>query len=142
MNRMTVFILLALASAPALAHELARDGNVGALMHTYPDDAPPVAKPTAVFFELNQKGGRAILLSQCRCTLSVYSGSAVSGRAPLLRGVLKQGKGELLSSVTFPKVGAYTMILAGTPKTGASFPAFKLSWVVRADGAGMGGMSH
>ena len=144
MNRRILISLSLLGlGTSALAHELARDGNVGALMHTDPDDAPLVAKPTAVFFELNQKGGKAILLSQCSCTLNVYAGSMSAGRAPVTRGVLKQGKGELLSSVVFPKVGAYTMVLAGKPKTGASFPAFKLSWVVRADGAGMGGgMDH
>ena len=140
-HRMTVLSLLALTSS-ALAHELARDGNVGALMHTDPDDAPLVAKPTAVFFELNQKGGKAILLSQCSCTLNVYAGGMAAGRAPITRGVLKQGKGELLSSVVFPKVGAYTLMLTGKPKTGASFPAFRLSWVVRADVMGTGGMSH
>jgi len=141
----TLLALLTLAAPSALAHELARDGNVGALMHTDPDDAPLVGKPTGVFFELNQKGGRPILLSQCACTLSVYAGGVTAGRAPLSQGKLRQGQGQLLSSVLFPAAGAYTMVLQGQPKpglaSGAAFSAFKLSWVVRADVAGSVGMN-
>ncbi|WP_424950857.1 hypothetical protein [Deinococcus sp.] len=143
MNRTLIVALLALTASSALAHELARDGNVGALMHTDPDDAPLIGKPTAVFFELNQKGGKPIVLSQCACTLNVYPGGSTASRAPLSHGTLRQGQGQLLSSVVFPTAGAYTMVLAGQPKPGATFPAFKLSWVVRADVAGSGGgMSH
>ena len=136
MNHRTLLALLALTSSSTLAHELARDGNVAALMHTDPDDAPLIGKPTAVFFELNQKGGRAIPLAQCACTLNVYTGSQRAGAKPVTRGVLRQGKGEVLSSVTFPAAGAYTMVLQGKPRTGTAFPPFKLSWTVRADVAG------
>ena len=148
MNYKAMLFVLALTASPTLAHEIARDGNVGALMHTDPDDAPLIGKPTGVFFELNQKGGRPILLAQCNCTLSVYTGGT-AGRAPLSHGTLRQGKGQLLSSVIFPAAGAYTLVLAGKPKAGlvagTTFPAFKLSWVVRADVTGTGGgmnMNH
>ena len=126
-----------------LAHELARDGNVAALMHTDPDDAPLVGKPTAVFFELNVRGGRALALAGCTCSLNVYAGSVRAGARPVMQGKLVQGKGEILSSVTFPAAGAYTMVLQGRPKTGAAFSPFKLSWTVRADVSGAGGgMNH
>ena len=146
MKYKAMLCVLALTASSALAHELARNGNVGALMHTDPDDAPLIGQPTGVFFELNQRGGKPILLAQCSCTLSVYTGGA-AGRAPLSHGALRQGKGQLLSSVVFPAAGAYTLVLAGKPKpglaTGTTFPAFKLSWVVRADVAGTGGgMKH
>lgn len=136
-------LLIALGFTPAMAHEIARDGNVAALIHTDPDDAPRVAAPTTVFFELNQRGGRPILLSQCTCSLSVYAGSVRPGAKPLSHGVLKQGKGEVLSSVTFPAVGAYTLLLQGKPKSGTAFSPFKLSWTIRADGSAPGqGMNH
>ncbi|MFC4452267.1 hypothetical protein [Deinococcus sonorensis] len=136
LKKVVLFTVLLLGLTPALAHELARDGNVGALMHTDPDDAPLVGKPTAVFFELNQRGGKAIPLAQCRCTLQVYAGSAAPGRKPQSTGVLKQTKNELTSSVTFPVAGAYTMVLQGAPRPGFTFPAFRLSWTVRAGGSG------
>ena len=143
MNYRLLLSLLALSASSALAHELARDGNVAALMHTDPDDAPLIGKPTAVFFELNQRGGRAIALSGCTCSLNVYAGSVRAGAKPVVQGKLKQGKGEILSSVTFPAAGAYTMVLQGKPKTGAAFDPFKLSWTVRADVSGAGGpMNH
>lgn len=143
MTHKLLLSLLTLSFSPVLAHELARDGNVGALMHTDPDDAPLVAKPTAVFFELNQRGGNAIPLAQCACTLNVYAGSVRAGVRPVTRGVLRQGKGQLLSSVTLPVVGSYTMVLQGKPKSGTLFPPFELSWVVRADVMGAGSpMQH
>jgi hypothetical protein len=136
MNHRTLLALLALTLSSALAHELARDGNVAALMHTDPDDAPRIGKPTAVFFELNQRGGRAIPLAQCACSLNVYAGSQRAGARPVTRGVLRQGKGEVQSNVTFPVAGAYTMVLQGKPKVGSAFPPFKLSWTIRADVVG------
>ena len=143
MNYRLVLALLALSISPVLAHELARDGNVAALMHTDPDDAPLIGKPTAVFFELNRRGGRAIALAGCTCSLNVYAGSVRAGARPVVQGKLRQGKGEILSDVTFPAAGAYTMVLQGKPKTGAAFGPFKLSWTVRADVPGVGGpMNH
>jgi hypothetical protein len=143
MTHKLLLSFLALSFSPVLAHELVRDGNVAALMHTDPDDAPLVAKPTAVFFELNQRGGKAIPLAQCACTLNVYAGSVRAGARPVIRGALRQGKGQLLSSVTFPAAGAYTMVLQGKPKSGTPFPPFKLSWAVRADVMSTGGtMQH
>ncbi|GGR08800.1 hypothetical protein [Deinococcus ruber] len=136
----TFLISVLLMISPALAHELARDGNVGALMHIEPDDAPAVGKPNGVYFELNQKGGRPIALSQCSCTLSVYAGSAKAGVKPLLTPKLVQAKNELTSTLTFTKPGAYTLVLAGSPKPGATFSTFKLVWTVRADVGGSGGM--
>ena len=135
--------VLALSASSVLAHELVRDGNVAALMHTDPDDAPLVGKATAVFFELNQRGGRAIALAGCTCSLSIYAGSVRAGARPVTQGNLRQGKGELLSSVTLPAAGAYTVVLQGRPKAGAAFNPFKLSWTVRADVSGAsGGMNH
>lgn len=143
MNHKLLLSLLTLSASSVLAHELVRDGNVAALMHTDPDDAPLVGKPTAVFFELNQRGGRAIALAGCTCSLSIYAGSVRATSRPLIQGKLVQGKGEILSSVTFPAAGAYTMVLQGRPKTGAAFSPFKLSWTVRADVSGAGGgMNH
>jgi hypothetical protein len=136
MNHRILVALLILSSSSTLAHELARDGNVAALMHTDPDDAPLIGKATAVFFELNQRGGRAIPLAQCACSLNIYAGSLRSGARPVARGVLRQGHGQVLSSVIFPAAGSYTMVLQGKPRTGTAFPPFKLTWTVRADVAG------
>ncbi|GGJ85345.1 hypothetical protein [Deinococcus aquiradiocola] len=131
---------LTLAMPGASAHEIARDGNVGGLLHIEPDDAPVVGRANAFYFEVNQKGGTPVLLTQCACTLSVYAGGVRAGATPLSRPRLTQAKGELKGVLNFPTPGAYTLVLNGTPRAGATFGKFKLSWVVRADVAGTGGM--
>ncbi len=40
MIHIRLLLLLALSLTPAMAHEIARDGTVAALIHTDPDDAP------------------------------------------------------------------------------------------------------
>ena len=143
MYRTLLLSLLLSTTTGALAHEIARDGNVGGLLHIEPDDAPVVGQPNAFYFEVNQKGGRAVLMAQCGCTLKVYAGSLRPGAKPLSAPVLSQAKGELTGQLNFPTPGAYTLVLAGTPKAGATFAAFKLTWVVRADVSGAGGgMNH
>ena len=150
MNKNLLFFVLAFTASSALAHEIARDGNVGGLLHIEPDDAPVVGKPNAFYFEVNQKGGKPILLAQCSCSLQVYAGSvpkAGSGAVakPFSTPKLAQAKGELTGSLNFPRPGAYTLVLAGQPKAGATFSKFSLSWVIRADVAGTGGgmdMNH
>ena len=145
MNKNLLFFVLALTASSALAHEIARDGNVGGLLHIEPDDAPVVGKPNAFYFEVNQKGGKAILLAQCSCSLQVYAGSARTGTQPLSTPKLAQATGELTASLNFPRPGAYTLVLAGQAKAGATFGKFSLSWVIRADVAGTGGgmdMNH
>jgi hypothetical protein len=138
----TAALLLVLMASPALAHEIARDGNIGGLMHIEPDDAPVVGKPNAFYFEVNQKGGKSVLLSQCACTLSVYAGSVRAGAKPLSLPKLTQARGEYTGKVSFPVAGAYTLVLTGAPRAGAGFDRFKLSWVVRADGSGQMDMGH
>jgi len=58
--------LLALAFASVLAHDLARDHAVQAVMYTDPDDAPLIAKPTAAYFELTTAGKTPIPLFHCQ----------------------------------------------------------------------------
>ncbi len=135
----TLPLLAALGLPAALAHEIARDGNVGGLIHIEPDDAPLVSTPNPASFEVNQRGGRAILLSQCACRLSIYAGVLRPGARPSSTPKLSQGKGKLNTTLTFPAAGAYTLVLQGRPRAGARFPPFTLKWTVRADVTDSGG---
>lgn len=139
----TLPLLATLVIPAALAHEIARDGNVGGLIHIEPDDAPLVGKPNPASFEVNQRGGRPVLLSGCACRLSIYAGGVRPGARPASTPKLSQGKGELQATLTFPAAGAYTLVLQGRPRAGASFPPFTLKWTVRADVTdGGGGHAH
>lgn len=117
--------LLALCALPtASAHDLARDGAVGGLLHLQPDDEPVAGQPSALFVDLRALGGGAVTLAQCGCTLKV-TGAEGSQSVPL-----KDASGHLNASLTFPKPGPYTLILTGT----LNARPFTLRWVVRAEG--------
>lgn len=139
----TPYLLLAwlvLAGTPAgTAHELETSGKVGALMHIQPDDSPKAGVATTAWFGLVKRGGDPVRLTECACELKIYSGKT-AGRKALLTPELQEGRAEeepgnkdrLLAGITFPRVGAYTMVLTGKPKSGARFDAFRLQWVVQA----------
>lgn len=124
---------LLLTPTPALAHELVRSGNVGALLHIEPDDEPVVGTANRTWFETNQRGGKPINLTNCTCALSVYQGSVRPGAKPVSSPRLRTEKNKLTADLVFPQEGAYTLVLTGTPKPGATFNPFRLEWVVRAD---------
>ncbi len=122
----------ALLLAPAaLAHDLARDHRVGALMHLAPDDDPKAGEVTEAFFALGELGGAPITLAQCACTLDVLRGSPDGAALPAAR--LRDDHGHLSAQLTFPTPGAYTLRLRGAPRAGATFAPFTLSWTVRAE---------
>ncbi len=132
MNVQLVLPLLLLALVlPVSAHELVRDGQVGAMMHFEPVDKPVAGRPNKVTFDLVKQGGEKVTLSSCTCTLQVYSGVIVGGK-PLLSSPLRQdpeGKAPF-ATVRFPKDGAYTLMLTGEP-TDQSFSAFTLRWPIK-----------
>jgi hypothetical protein len=132
----TVLTLLMLALTPALAHDLVRDGDVGALLHIEPDDNPIVGKANPTWFEVNQRGGRAVTTTNCDCVLNVYAGSVKPGAKPVATLPVKTSGRRLGASVTFPNDGAYTLVLSGKARAGATFRPFSLAFVVRAGGAG------
>ena len=139
LNRI-LLLVLALA-APALAHEIKRDGDVGALLHIEPDDDPAAGKPTVAWFEATRRGGTRLGAAECDCTVSLYRGAPEPSDKPLLSLPAKDGtaggaKGKLSAAITFPEVGAYTLVLEGKPRAGAAFAPFRLEWVVRASAQG------
>lgn len=129
MKKMLCVLLCLLV--PALAHEIETDGKVGALLHIEPDDAPVVGNNTT-WFEVNEKGGIPVTLQNCTCKLQVYAGSFKAGvKAQSTPKLVLDGK-HLKATVNLPKDGAYTLVLTGRPKTGATFNKFTLQWVIRA----------
>jgi hypothetical protein len=140
MKKYGLFFTSLLLLLPATAHELQTDGDVGALMHIQPDDNPRAKVFTTAWFGLVQRGGTPIPLSQCACSLQIYVGEPQPGQKPVLTPKLQERKVQdgigsqtkLTAQLKFPRTGAYTMVLAGKPKATASFPVFRLSWVVEA----------
>jgi LPXTG-motif cell wall-anchored protein len=127
-------IFLPLA-APALAHNVKVSGEVAATFHIEPHHNPKAGKPSQAWFALTERGGKVIPLAQCSCKLAVHLNPHKEGEAPLLEPALKalsteQYQGIPSAEITFPKVGAYELEISGTPKAGAKFQPFELSYEV------------
>lgn len=119
-----LLILLACLLTPAAtAHDLARDGQIGALLHLAPDDAPVAGQRTDLHLNLRYLGGPAITLTACDCRLTVL-GAGIRLNVPLT-----SEPGGIGAAVVFPNAGAYTLTLRGTVRG----QTFTLSWPIRAD---------
>jgi hypothetical protein len=122
--------LLALAPLAASAHVLKVDGQIGALLHTDPDDAPLVGTPTA--FYLQFKDSAAPLMLQDDYALDVTVSNSTGATAEILPvGWSYVGTGELDFSYTFPEKGSYTLNVLGVPKK-QGFSTFALHYDILA----------
>lgn len=115
-------------ASPISAHQLKRDGDVGALMHIEPTDNPQAGVPATVWFALVKKGGQKIPLKECTCTLTVENGPQRLFSPQLIPGTAGEAKGSPSAQVNFPKKGNYLLVLSGT---GKQFKPFTLRWKVR-----------
>ena len=128
-------LLSVLITTPVSAHTEKVSGEVGGLLHIEPHDNPQAGKTAQVWIVLTRKGGQLIPLAQCNCQLAVYPNPHTQGDAPLLKpslhAVTAQQHQDLPGAdIVFPKAGGYELEFSGTPKSGASFKPFKLSYNV------------
>ena len=137
LNKNLGWLLLSLLVAtPVAAHTEKVSGDVGGLLHIEPHDNPVAGQSALVWIVLTLKGGQLIPLSQCNCQLAVYPEPHVEGvTPPLLKPQLsaisaEQYQGIPGAKIVFPKAGSYELELSGTPKNGASFKPFELSYTV------------
>ncbi len=138
MNALRLPLLMLVLFGTGGAHEIVRDGDVGALLHIEPDDVPVLGRANRTWFETNLRGGRPVTLANCTCVLRVYAGSVREGAKPVATPRLRTVQNKLTADLTFPAEGAYTLVLTGAPRTGATFRSFRLEWVVRAGNADPG----
>ncbi|WP_432807940.1 hypothetical protein [Pantanalinema sp. GBBB05] len=124
------------ASVPsAIAHNVEVAGDVAATMHLEPNHNPKAGEPALVWFALTRQGGELIPLKQCNCRLAIYPEPRSPGSLPVLQPALKSIDAERYqgipgAEVTFPQSGLYLMALSGTPKAGANFQAFELTYPI------------
>lgn len=129
-------LLTILVATPVAAHEVETSQDVGGTFHIEPNDAPSAGKPELAWFALTRKGGKVIPLEQCNCKLAVYSEPHKEDSLPLLEPPLKaiskeRYQGIPSAEIVFPKAGAYELEISGTPKAGADFQPFELSFDVK-----------
>jgi hypothetical protein len=120
---------------PASAHEVEVSGDVGGTMHIEPNDSPKAGTASLTWFALTRRGGQPIPLTDCNCTLSVYAQPRQQGGKPIVQPALSatsvEGhQGVPSAKVTFPRAGAYELVLQGRPVTSGTFTPFELKFPV------------
>lgn len=128
---------LSLASLvlPVSAHQVKVANDVGGTLHLEPNDTARAGEPTDVWFALTRQGGQTIALAECDCQLAVYAQPYQTGAIPLARPTLTPITAEGYqnipgAAVVFPQVGAYTLVITGSPLAAADFQPFELPFEV------------
>lgn len=125
-----VALLSVLAPAGAVsAHVLKVDGDIGAVLHINPDDAPTTGTPTDYIMSFDDNTGR-FSLPACDCTVSIIANGKALAHKPLAVS------SNLVSEnhYAFVKPGVYTMRFTGTPNRSGAFQPFTLNYEVRVAG--------
>jgi hypothetical protein len=132
--------LVPLQMSPLEAHQQKMTSNgVAVTIHLEPKDSPYVGKPTLTWFMLAQRSGEMIAPATCNCRVVAYAASKqgdkptwTSNRLPLSTMDMaghKKGHQAIRTNITFPKPGAYTVVLSGQSKNG-SFQPFEMKFPI------------
>ncbi len=121
---LTLVLLLTPAPMISMAHVLETQGSVGAVLHINPADDPIAGQQANIFFDFKDKTNR-FKSADCDCRLVVDRAGANIYDQPFT----DPGGGDF----TFPARDVYSVKAVGTPKAGATFDAFTLSYSVRVE---------
>lgn len=128
---------VSMSTRGAIAHQVEIVEDVGATLHIEPNDTPRAGEEALAWFALTRKGGQTIPLSDCDCQLAIYaqaqgqSEGDTASITPSLTPVDAEGYEDIPGArFTFPDVGAYTLVISGSPKQPDSFTPFELSFDV------------
>jgi len=121
--------LIVTANTQTLAHTVQISENLE------PNDNPRAGEVTQIWFALTRKGGKVIPLKNCNCQLAIYSEPHVTGELALIEPRLKSIQAERYqdipgAEVTFPKPGAYQLLLSGKTAIEGKIKPFELQFVV------------
>ncbi len=130
----TVLLTSFLLIFPATAHTTEVSGDIAGTWHVEPNHNPKAGEPAQVWIALTQQGGTIVPLQQCDCRLTVYEGSPARTN-PILQPALKATSAETYqgipgAEIVFPGVGQYQLKLIGSPRAGATFQPFELTYTV------------
>ncbi len=132
----SIFILFATVPQTVFAHVLKSDGDIGAIIHIDPEDSPVVGEPATFFFEFKDKSGK-LNLAQCDCIVTIANRGTQVLSQPL--STSSSSLNSPAFQYTFPAKSLYTVVVKGSPKAGASFQSFALSYDIRVDRGGDAG---
>ncbi len=121
--------LVAIAPSIASAHVLKVDGDIGAVLHIYPDDNPTTKVPTNYEMKFNSDGGK-FSLAKCNCNVSYE----LDGDIIDTESLVVSDNTTSVNRYTFEQAGVYTFSFTGSPKTPGDFAPFQLDYEVRVTG--------
>jgi len=121
-----VVVVVAAGALPctAAAHQTALSNGARVTMHVSPDDAPRAGSPSTVTVTRVAVPRRArFTWGSCGCRLRVTdsSGTLVTDRRITRRARL-----------TFPRAGAYRLVVRGSYRRGATKKSFRAAFSIRA----------
>lgn len=121
-----------MSAAPASAHFLATDKNIGAVLHVDPSDSPVAGEQTSFFFEFKDKDNK-FDPQKCDCSFEILE----NGKTVYLQSLYQNVQNPTLSNAavfhTFEKIGAYEIKVSGKPNSENAFKTFNLIWNLRVD---------
>lgn len=128
----STFLLLGIffLAAPANAHVLKSDGTIGVFLHFDPVDDLVVGLPADYILAFSDTTNR-FKVADCDCRLTIKEDNRIIQTKSIKDTYPYYTKG----SYVFPRVGVYTLLVSGKPKSPDAFQPFALTFSVRV-GAG------
>ncbi|MGC1176474.1 MAG: hypothetical protein WA843_00225 [Candidatus Saccharimonadales bacterium] len=127
---MTALFLIG-SNGVARAHVLKQDNGISGVLHIPPEDNPEAGQPTTLEVSFGD-AKNAFSLQHCDCRALVKNNGQLV-RTAALRPALAGATLNATTSVQFPVIGVYDVIVEGVPKDG-TFHAFQLDYLVRVVG--------
>jgi hypothetical protein len=125
-----------LTASPLRAHQsqTVQENDVSVMIHLNPNDSPYAGKSTETWFMLMRPNGEMIAPTTCNCQVKVYNWRKIAiDSNPVLTTMQapghEAGHKVFRTAITFPKSGAYTVVLSGKAKD-KSFKPFAIKFPV------------
>ncbi|MER3482084.1 MAG: hypothetical protein C4332_01865 [Meiothermus sp.] len=116
--------------AATLAHPLSGNGPVSGEVKFEPDDQPVAGKTTVAYLTFVSVNGQNINLKDCFCRLLAYQGQASAQAQPDVQLTFVDNGKRLENKITFPKPGAYVVIVMGRALPEKNLPPFILTAII------------
>lgn len=126
------FISFSLLAPIASAHVLVTDKNIGAVMHTDPDDDPIAGQQTGIFFEFKDTTGK-FKPENCACKFLITEHGNTIYSQRLFQNTDTANPNNASIFFTFPKRDVYQVVAIGKPTISGAFQPFTLTYEVRVD---------
>ncbi len=137
MKKILLFVLFIISFSflsiqTADAHVLVTDGNIGAVLHIDPDDAPVAKQQSAFFFEFKDTQNK-FQPKNCDCTFSIIENVNTIYSQPLFANNTSPSLSNASVFYTFSQEDVYQVQVVGKPNTPNAFQPFTLVYNVRVD---------